>query len=85
MFCFELRTKPAHISVDEEAVKAVESEGEGKAKAKTTLIATRLWLATVRRVYSKRPLHIGREVISMDYIGYVFARGSPLKEPFSAM
>ena len=54
-------------------------------KRETTLIATRLYLATVRRVYSKRQLHIGREIISMDYIAYIFGRGSPLREPFSLM
>lgn len=63
--------------MNEEAVRAVEE------RPKTTLIASRLYLATIRYVYSRKQLHLARDILSMDFVSFIFPKKSPLDKPFS--
>lgn len=67
------------VVIDEEAVRAVEE------RPRTTLIASRLFLATIRYVYSRTQLHLAHDILSMDFVSFIFPKKSPLVRPFSIM
>ena len=67
------------VQLDEEAAKAIEE------RPRTTLISNRLFLATIRRVFAIKPMHIGQDVLGMDFISFIFSKKSTLLKPFSMM
>ena len=67
------------VALDEEAVRALEQ------RPRTTMIASRLYLATIRHVYARAPLHLAQDSLSMDFVSFIFPLKSPLVKPFSMM
>lgn len=73
------RTRQKMVAMDEEAVRAVEQ------RERITLIASRLYLATIRYVYSRKQLHLARDILSLDFVSFIFSKKSPLEKLFSMM
>lgn len=53
--------------------------------SKIVVISSRIFLVSNRARRATRPLHIGRENVEVDFIGWILEQKSPLRIPFNIM